>query len=660
MSKFYDFKSKVHFTKFRELDEFIQNSLDKFFFVEPWKNLYDNTGIFSKHIISNKSTIPDLIIFNKTFNKNDCYEGANRNYFNKFPRLRFILRPRYKEFYNPCDTIGNDDNIFIRNKNYNKEKKLNEKNNKNNNNDNIYFKNTNSNSKNKYIKPLKKYIPEGDFEDGIILSKLSPDNIFETNINSNNFKNNDNKKNNDLKNEDYSIKNDNKLNNNNNLNFNFNNNNPIIVENKKISINENKTNQKQYDDEEEPEWENDDVTNYTTKIAFQEIPKDLKEKAEKEIDKRGKVDVYNDKVLQTLNEGNSNINNNNNNNNLNVNNNNSNEEILKFDESKGGNIFEQLENFLQLNDKNTNEKENDNNNFFDSYNNNNNNNKSNSNFNKNNNNNNVNNNLPFSSFNRNKRKNNYIYNNNNNNNMNINNINQNLQMQNMQLRYQIQQQQAQQAQLQQLYFLQQQQYLNYIQMQNIQNQMMNGIYGNIPNNNQRNPMINMNMNMNFSLNNNNNQNIKNLDNNINNNVNNEENEEEDPMMNDFTTDNKYYNPTVFLENPALIVKKNLIEKNWFLMRDGKILGNYNSEELLFLLDEKIKEGNNFNNISINDYQTDVVFQPKILYEILKEYVPKIKKKYLESKFLSHNNDNINSTIPPFGGLGGNNVNQLYH
>ena len=653
MSKFYDFKSKVHFTKFRELDEFIQNSLDKFFFVEPWINLYENTGIFSKYIISNKSTIPDLIIFNKTFNKNDCYEGANRNYFNKFPRLRFILRPRYKEFYNPCDTIGNNEDIFIKNNNYNKEKKLSEKSNNNNYNDNIYLKNTNSNSNNKYIKPLKKYVPEGDFEDGIILSELSPDNIFETNINSNNIKNEDNKKNNEIKNEDSSNKNDNKIKiNNDNKTFNFNN---PIPENKK-SIPQNKTNQEQYDDEDEPEWENDDVTNYTTRIEFQEIPKDLKEKAEKEIDKRGKIDIYNNKVLQTINEENSNINNNNNNNNNNHNknnnnnnnksnfnnDNNSNEEILKFDESKGGNIFEQLENFLKLDDKNTKEKENSNNDFFDNYNNNNN--RSNSHYNNNNN-------LPFSSFNRNKKKNNYIYNNN----MNVNNINKNLEMQNMQLRYQLQQQ-AQQAQLQQLYFLQQQQYLNYIQMQNIQNQMMNGIYGNIPNNNQRNPMINMNMNMNFSLNN---QNLKNLDNNLNTNVNNEENEEEDPMMNDFTTDNKYYNPTVFLENPALIVKKNLIEKNWFLMRDGKILGNYNSEELLFLLDEKIKEGNNFNNISINDYQTDVVFQPKILYEILKEHVPKIKKKYLESKLLTHSNDNINSTIPPFGGLGGNNINQLY-
>ena len=123
MSKVYNNKSKLHFTKFRELDDFIQNSLDKFFFVEPWKKLYENTGIFSRYIISNKSTIPDLIIFNKTFNKNDCFEEADRNYFNKFPRMRFILRPRYKKFYNPCDTIGKNENIFIGNKNFNREKR---------------------------------------------------------------------------------------------------------------------------------------------------------------------------------------------------------------------------------------------------------------------------------------------------------------------------------------------------------------------------------------------------------------------------------------------------------------------------------------------------------------------------------------------------------
>jgi len=607
MSKFYDYKSKLHFTKFRELDDFIQNSLDKYFFVEPWEKLYDNAGNFSKHIISNKSTIPDLIIFNKTFNKNDCFYGANRNYFNKFPRLRFILRPRYKKFYNPCDTIGNEDEVYTKIKNLSQEKKS--RTNSIN----------NSNIQNKYVKPLKKYVPDEVFEDGFILSKLSPDNIFETNNNNlnkdDNLKNN-NKNNNLIKNEE--IINNENIKKENNLNLNN-----QILENKIPLNKENKTNKEQYDDEDEPEWENDDVTNYTTRVKFQEIPQDLKEKAEKEIDKREKVDVYNNKVLQTLNEPikeNNNESNNNNNNNIK-------EEVLKFDETKGGNIFEELENFLKSDEKNKNDNKN---NFFDNYNN-----ESNYNFNKN-------------------KKKNYSYNN------NVNNINQNLKLQNMQLRYQIQQQQAQQAQLQQLYYLQQQQYLNYIQMQNIQNQMMNGLYVNNPNNYQRNPMINMNMNMNFNLNNN--QNLNNLENNnnINNNVNNDDNnEDEDPMMNDFTTDIKYYNPNVFLENPALIVKKNLIKKNWFLMRDGKILGNYNSEELLFLLDEKIKEGNNFNNISISDYQTDVVFQPKILYEILKEHVSKIKKKYLESKLNQGNNSNSGSS--PFANLNeNNNLNQFFH
>ena len=600
MSKGYDYKSKVHFTKFRELDDFIQNSLDKFFFVEPWKNLYENTEMFSRYIISNKSTIPDLIIFNKTFNKNDCFEGADRNYFNKFPRMRFILRPRYKKFYNPCDTIGKNENIFIGNKNFNREKRFSGKNN------NFY------NQNNKYMKPLKKYIPEGDFEDGLILSKLSPDNIFETNNNDNLNINNNNIFKNEEKQKEEKLSEKKEE----NIELNF----SKKIPEKKI-IPKSKTNEEQYDDEEEPEWENDDVTNYTTRITFKEIPKDLKEKAEKEIDKREKVDVYNNKVLQTLNEP---IKENNNESN---NNNNIKEEVLKFDETKGGNIFEELENFLKSDEKNKNDNKN---NFFDNYNN-----ESNYNFNKN-------------------KKKNYSYNN------NVNNINQNLKLQNMQLRYQIQQQQAQQAQLQQLYYLQQQQYLNYIQMQNIQNQMMNGLYVNNPNYYQKNPMINMNMNMNFNLNNN--QNLNNLENNnnINNNVNNDDNnEDEDPMMNDFTTDIKYYNPNVFLENPALIVKKNLIKKNWFLMRDGKILGNYNSEELLFLLDEKIKEGNNFNNISINDYQTDVVFQPKILYEILKEHVSKIKKKYLESKLNQGNNSNSGSS--PFANLNeNNNLNQFFH
>ena len=108
-------------------------------------------------------------------------------------------------------------------------------------------------------------------------------------------------------------------------------------------------------------------------------------------------------------------------------------------------------------------------------------------------------------------------------------------------------------------------------------------------------------------------------------------EDDDPLMNDFKTDYTKYNPTVFLENPALIVKKNLIEANWFLMKDNKIVGNYNSEELLFFLGEKIKDGEQFENVWISDYHTDLVFQPKNLYDILKEKVPSLKKNYMKSK-----------------------------
>ena len=56
---------------FKESDLFIQSSLDKYFYVESWKKLYELTGKLHKDIISDKSIIPDLIIYNKTFNKSD-------------------------------------------------------------------------------------------------------------------------------------------------------------------------------------------------------------------------------------------------------------------------------------------------------------------------------------------------------------------------------------------------------------------------------------------------------------------------------------------------------------------------------------------------------------------------------------------------------------
>jgi len=76
----------------KNLDEFIQKCLDKFKFVEPNKELYGTTGIDKDLIISHKSTIPDLVIWNKTFNKNNCFIGANTSHYNEFPRYLFYIK----------------------------------------------------------------------------------------------------------------------------------------------------------------------------------------------------------------------------------------------------------------------------------------------------------------------------------------------------------------------------------------------------------------------------------------------------------------------------------------------------------------------------------------------------------------------------------------
>ena len=106
-------EKNIRFKKFRELDLFIQNSLDKYYFVDPWKKLYDRTGKLHRYIISDKSTIPDLIIYNKTFNKSECYFESNDKSFIKFPRMRFILRPKYKREYNPSVTYGKDNEVYF-------------------------------------------------------------------------------------------------------------------------------------------------------------------------------------------------------------------------------------------------------------------------------------------------------------------------------------------------------------------------------------------------------------------------------------------------------------------------------------------------------------------------------------------------------------------
>ena len=104
-------EQKLRFSQSEQLDLFIQKSLDKFFFVEPWKKLYDRTGKLHKDIITDKSTIPDLVIYNKAFNKVDCYFECKKKLLINYPRKRFQFKPKYKKEYNPSSTYGDENEI---------------------------------------------------------------------------------------------------------------------------------------------------------------------------------------------------------------------------------------------------------------------------------------------------------------------------------------------------------------------------------------------------------------------------------------------------------------------------------------------------------------------------------------------------------------------
>ena len=86
-------KNSIQEKDLKRLDDFIQSCLNKFKFIDPLKSFYDKTGVDQDLIISHKSTIPDLVIWNKEFDKNECFEDAKiTKEKNKFPRFTFFLR----------------------------------------------------------------------------------------------------------------------------------------------------------------------------------------------------------------------------------------------------------------------------------------------------------------------------------------------------------------------------------------------------------------------------------------------------------------------------------------------------------------------------------------------------------------------------------------
>ena len=59
-------------------DSFIQTALDKYYFTQEIPKLDESGEKFHDYILNEESQIPDLIIYNKPFNKNDCYMSKRK------------------------------------------------------------------------------------------------------------------------------------------------------------------------------------------------------------------------------------------------------------------------------------------------------------------------------------------------------------------------------------------------------------------------------------------------------------------------------------------------------------------------------------------------------------------------------------------------------
>ena len=75
-------------------DDFIQTALDKYSYTQEIPKLDESAVKFQDYILNEESQIPDLIIYNKPFNKNECFSGYYNHGFNKYPRKKFVLNAK--------------------------------------------------------------------------------------------------------------------------------------------------------------------------------------------------------------------------------------------------------------------------------------------------------------------------------------------------------------------------------------------------------------------------------------------------------------------------------------------------------------------------------------------------------------------------------------
>lgn len=526
------------------LDNFIQESLDKFTFSDPSQEMYASAGVYSRLIISDKSTIPDLIIYNKTFNKNDCFENCNSRIFNSFPRVRFILNTQQKEKY-PKRSNKNKKQFEFKEVKDDKEEKVNP----NDDEDKAECGNDEVNNNKIVIEAIQDDNTGEIKQDSII--KTNEGNIIQQEplpqrqVESEREKEDSNviaSSNEELKKlvsqtEESNTTNEpiNTIDNNENDNSKE----PCIKE----IIKEDKIKEETF------------LTNPNNFLA--QIQENQKKMKEKELNK--------DKIIEEINKC---------------------EDIFIDTSNKDNEISNEKDTIKDQENITKAESSNQ-----------------------------IENNQTNSANNANKTK------------------------DKSQIQHQTQTPPIpsmippQGGDFTKMPFIPGippymcYPFLQPFPMPTPLNYPMNTM----------NPMPQMGMNMN-----------------INPNImppylfEDEDDEEEDPMMNNFNDNFQRYNPTLFLENPALIVKKNLIDSNWFVMKGNKILGNYNSEQLLFFLGEQIRQQNKFDGISITDYHTDVFFKPNNLFDILRKNVPKLKKKYIQNKMqtMMMNMPTMNNNMMP--------------
>lgn len=110
-----------------------------------------------------------------------------------------------------------------------------------------------------------------------------------------------------------------------------------------------------------------------------------------------------------------------------------------------------------------------------------------------------------------------------------------------------------------------------------------------------------------------------------------------------------------IEDPVNIIHKNLFEKGWFVEVENRRMINMNSHELFEFMEVYYKSGKKADKLTIHDYLTDMYFNPDTLLENLKEVIPQIKSSMAKQFHLSNKNSHNSNTVSSRSSVGNGSV-----